>query len=64
MYIREACVNGSFNVLEFFRRFVVVGPTTTGVAAALHFQRLEVMDWYREFFLDLAEELVEKRLEF
>ncbi|CAM9963038.1 unnamed protein product [Ectocarpus sp. 12 AP-2014] len=53
MCIREACNSGSVNVLEFFRRFVDVGPTATDVAAALHFQRVEVAEWCSEFFPDL-----------
>jgi hypothetical protein len=57
MYIREACIHGSFNVLEFFRRFVDVGPTVSNVSAALHFEVAGILDWFWEFFPELAETL-------
>ncbi|CAM9138145.1 unnamed protein product [Ectocarpus sp. 8 AP-2014] len=57
MCVREACIHGSFNALEFFRTFGDVGPTVSDVAAALHFQEDDVLDWYWEFFPSLAEEL-------
>ncbi|AAK14564.1 EsV-1-149 [Ectocarpus siliculosus virus 1] len=60
--VREACVHGAFNVLEFFRVFVDVGPTVSDVAAALHFQTVDILDWCREFFPCLVEELSGMRL--
>ncbi|CBN80443.1 EsV-1-149 [Ectocarpus siliculosus] len=62
MYIKEACIHGAFNVLEFFRVFVGVGPTPSDVAWALHFQTEDILDWYREFFPRSAEEVSGLRL--
>lgn len=56
-YITEACMNGSFDVLEFFRSSVGVGPTIRDVRAAVLIKRFEVVDWVLEFFPDLAENL-------
>lgn len=61
MCVKEACVNGSYNVLEFFRVKVDIGPTVSDVAAALHFKQAEILDWYWEFYPEFASEL---RLEF
>jgi len=52
-YLYEACVNGSVNVLEYFRISVGVGPTVRDLAAAVHFQRYEVVEWCLEFFPEL-----------
>lgn len=57
MYITEACVNSSFGVLEFFRSEVGVGPTIADIARATLFKRFEVLEWFGEFFPDLAKEL-------
>ena len=57
MYLKEACIHGAFNVLEFFRLFVDVGPTPSDVATALHFQMVDILDWYWEFFPRSAGEL-------
>jgi len=46
MYVKEACINGSVNVLEFFRERVEHIPTASDFAAALHFQRSYVLDWF------------------
>ncbi|CAN0485303.1 unnamed protein product [Ectocarpus sp. 12 AP-2014] len=62
MYLKEACIHGAFNVLEFVRVFVDVGPTPSDVATALHFQTGDILDWYCEFFPCLAEELSGLRL--
>lgn len=58
MCLKEACIHGAFNVLEFFRVSVGVGPTQSDVATALHFQTGDILDWYGEFFPSLAEELL------
>ncbi len=50
MYITEACSNSSFNVLEYFRRYVGVGPKAADVATAKHFQHFAVVEWCDEFF--------------
>ena len=55
-YIHEACVYGSFNVLEYFRTSVGVGPTARDIAAGVHFQRLEIIEWCLEFFPELLSE--------
>lgn len=60
MLLKEACINSSFNVLEFFRCFFDVGPTVSDVAAALFFHRDGVLEWYWEFYPDLASDLAEK----
>jgi hypothetical protein len=52
-YLYDACVNGSFDVLEYFRISVGVGPTALDVAAAEHFHRFEVVEWCLEFFPDM-----------
>lgn len=57
MYITEACANSSFDVLEFFRSMVGVGPTIADVAMASLFKRFEVVEWFWEFFPELAKEL-------
>lgn len=62
MCVKEACIHGSFDVLEFFRCFVDVGPTVSDVATALHFQMMEILDWYWEFYPKLAEEVAFKLL--
>lgn len=53
-YLYEACVSGSFNVLEYFRMSVGVGPTALDVASAEYFHRFEVVEWCLEFFPDVA----------
>lgn len=62
MYVEVACTHGSFNVLEFFRIFVDIGPKVSDVTTAMYFQVPEMLDWYWEFFPCLAEELSELRL--
>ena len=57
MYITEACVNSSFGVLEFFRSSVGVGPTVADIAMATLFKKFGVLEWFCEFFPDLAKEL-------
>ncbi|CAN0251181.1 unnamed protein product, partial [Ectocarpus sp. 12 AP-2014] len=57
MCLKEACIHGAFNVLEFFRVFVDVGPTVSDVATAVHFQMVDILDWYWEFFPRSAGEL-------
>lgn len=57
-YLYVACVNGSFDVLEYFRMEVGVGPTETDFAAAVHFQRYGVVDWCLEFFPELRPSLL------
>lgn len=50
MYITEACSNSSFDVLEYFRRCVGIGPKAADVATARHFKHFEVVEWCAEFF--------------
>lgn len=57
MYITEACANSSFDVLEFFRSMVGVGPTVADVVMATVFKKFEVVEWFWEFFPELAKEL-------
>lgn len=54
MYITEACANASFDVLEFFRQYVGVGPTVQDVKMATQFQRFRVVEWCAEFFPDVV----------
>lgn len=64
-FVKEACAYGSFGVLEFFRCFVDIGPTVRDVLVAGHFfNQLEVVDWFYEFFPDLAESLPHTRLQY
>ena len=62
MCTKEACIHGAFNVLEFFRVSVGVGPTPSDVATATYFRFQtgdghDVLDWYEEFFPSLRLEL-------
>lgn len=43
-YVHEACVYGSFDVLEYFRQREGFSPTARHIAAAKHFQQFEVLD--------------------
>lgn len=53
--ITHACINGSFDVLEFYRLNIVdLGPTRDDFNAAVHFHRSGVVDWMLEYFPEIV----------
>ncbi|CAM9202391.1 unnamed protein product, partial [Pylaiella littoralis] len=49
-YITQACIHGSFDVLEYFRCSVGRGPTAKDCNMAAQLQRWDVVGWFSEFF--------------
>ena len=57
-YITQACANSSLEVLEFFRSIIGIGPTVADVAMATVFKRMEVLEWFGEFYPEQAKNLI------